>query len=448
MEYSRIITTEYGLVRGIVKDGCEQYLGIPFAEPPVGDLAFKHPIPPKPWKSVLEAYRAPINPVQGRGSSTIAYDGKDCLYLNVFVPQDLEPGAPVMVWICGGSYANGGCGRIGEDTDELFYDPALIAKDSKCIVVSINFRLNFEGFLYLNSINREFDSNNGLYDQIAALRFVRNNIHRFGGDADNVTVFGQSSGAACIIALMGIPEARTLFDRAILQSACAISFWNEDDAKAIALKYLKLLGIKPTEMNKLKDVSIDDIHTANNKLRSFVFSKGSSNCAFSPVIDGKTIKGRPVDLAKDCRKPVLVGTCSHEGDAYICNIPTLALPFAAKRFGFYFRPGKGCRRKMSDRFTYDFYKGPVYELAREIKASSWVYEYQYLTPNMEKNGTGCFHACELPVLFGKSNSRVIIDDPVSRRVGEKMRELWGEFAHSGKLPWEQYKDNEEIYPIK
>ena len=448
MSYSRIITTEYGLVRGIIKDGCEQFLGIPYAEPPVDDLAFKHPVPPTSWKHVLECYRPPINPVQGRGSSTIGYDGKDCLYLNVFVPENIEPEAPVMVWICGGSYANGGCGRIGEDNDEMFYDPSKIAVDSKSIVVSINFRLNFEGFLNLNSLDKSFDVNNGLFDQMAALRFVRNNIHRFGGNADNVTVFGQSSGAACIIALMGIPEARSLFDKAILQSPCAKSFWTREEGERLALKYLQFLGIKPTEMDRLKGLSVDRIHDANNKLRDFVFREGNSNCAFSPTIDGVVIKDLPTTLAKTCRKPILIGTCAQEGDAYIGKIPTVALPLAAKRFNFKFRPGPGARRYMSDAFTFDFYTGPSRDLARNIIGPSWVYEYQYLTPNLEKSGAGCYHASDIPLLFGRSNSTVNIDDPVSRRVGEKMRELWGQFARTGTLPWSQFKENEEVYGIK
>lgn len=448
MSYSRIITTEFGLVRGIVKDGCEQYLGIPFAEAPVGDLAFRHPIPPAHWKTVLECYRPPINPVQGRGSSTIGYDGKNCLFLNIFVPLDLEPSAPVMVWICGGSYANGGCGRIAEDNDEMYYDPAKIAVDSKTIVVSVNFRLNFEGFLNLNFLDKSFDKSNGLYDQMAALRFVRNNIHRFGGDADNVTVFGQSSGAACIIALMGMKEADTLFDRAILMSPCVESFWTEEESERLTLKYLQFLGVKRNELSRLKDISVDKIHDANNKLRSYVFREGSSKCAFSPVIDGEVIKGRPCDLAKASKKPILIGTCMQEGDAYINGIPTPALPLAASRFGFKFRAGPGARRYMSDHFTFDFYSGPSRELAREISAPAWVYEYQYMTPNIEKSGAGCYHASDLPLLFGKSNEKVIIGDPVSRRVGEKMRELFGEFAHTGSLRWKQYKDDEEIYAIK
>ena len=191
MEYSKTVATEYGLVRGIVRDGCELFLGIPFAAPPVGDLAFKHPVPPAPWKGVFDADKAPKNPIQGKGHSNITYVDKDCLYLNVFVPKGLPEDAPVMVWFYGGSYANGGCGNVSAKSDELNYDLVKFAKDTRTVVVSFNYRLNLEGFLNLNFLDKSFDRSNGLYDQMAALKYVRNNINRFGGDADNVTVFGQ-----------------------------------------------------------------------------------------------------------------------------------------------------------------------------------------------------------------------------------------------------------------
>ena len=281
-----------------------------------------------------------------------------------------------------------------------------------------------------------------------ALSFIRNNINRFGGDADNVTLFGQSAGAACILALLGMPEAGTLFDKAILQSPCAISFWTEEESMHYTKKYLQYLDVKSSELSRLKDIDIASVHEANKKLREFVFREGKATCAFSPVIDGVTIKTRPVDLAKSSNKPVLIGTCSQEGDAFICNIPTVALPLAAYWFKFKYYPGKNSRRIMSDNFTDFFYKNPSRELARDIKGPSWVYEYQYMTPDIEKRGAGCFHASDLPVLFGKSSSYANIDDPVSQRVGEKMREYWSEFAYTGALPWKQYKTDEEVKGIK
>lgn len=449
MNYARTVATEYGLVRGIVRDGCEEYLGIPYAQPPVGELAFKHPVPPEPWDGVKDAVRGSINPVQGKGRSTILFDGRDCLYMNIFVPQGLAPDAPVMVWFYGGSYANGGVGRFREDGDELSYDMALFAKETKTVCVNFNYRLNLEGFCNLHFLDKNFDQNNGLFDQIMALKFVRNNIHRFGGNADNVTVFGQSAGAACMLALMGDPETSDLFDKAIVQSACVDSFWTEKQSQRLTMKYLGFLGVgtTPSELARLKDIDIALVHEANAKLRQLVLREGNSNCCFSPTIDGVTIKGAPGELAKSFDKPLLIGTTSQEGDLFVKNIPDLLMPLAAYWFKFKFKPGKGAHRFMADDFTAKFYREPARDIARHLKGSSWVYEYRYQTPDMIKRQAGCCHACELPVLFGRSNDYISIDDPVSRRVGEKMREIWGEFAHNGSLSWKMFKDEEVVKAI-
>lgn len=449
MNYARTVATEYGLVRGIVRDGCEEYLGIPYAQPPVGELAFKHPVPPEPWDGVKDAVRGSINPVQGKGRSTILFDGRDCLYMNIFVPQGLAPDAPVMVWFYGGSYANGGVGRFREDGDELSYDMALFAKETKTVCVNFNYRLNLEGFCNLHFLDKNFDQNNGLFDQILALKFVRNNIHRFGGNADNVTVFGQSAGAACMLALMGDPETSDLFDKAIVQSACVDSFWTEKQSERLTKKYLGFLGVgtTPSELARLKDIDIALVHEANAKLRQFVLREGNSNCCFSPTIDGVTIKSAPGELAKSFDKPLLIGTTSQEGDLFVKNIPDLLMPLAAYWFKFKFKPGKGAHRYMADDFTAKFYREPARDIARHLKGSSWVYEYRYQTPDMIKRQAGCCHACELPVLFGRSNDYISIDDPVSRRVGEKMREIWGEFAHNGLLSWKMFKDEEVVKAI-
>jgi para-nitrobenzyl esterase len=447
MNYARTVATEYGLVRGIVRDGCHEYLGIPYAAPPVGDLAFKHPIPPEPWNGILDVVRGPISPVQGKGRSTISPDGRDCLYLNIFVPEDIEPGAPVMVWIYGGSYANGGVGRMGEDSDELSYDMARFARETRTVCVNFNYRLNLEGFLNLHFLDKNFDQNNGLFDQILALKFVRNNIHRFGGNADNITVFGQSAGAACMLVLMGDPKTAGLFDKAIVQSACVGSFWTEKQSQRLTYKYLKMLGVSPDELNKLKDIDIAKIHEANAGLRKLVLHEGNSNCCFSPTIDGVTIKQAPGEMAKSFKGPALFGTTSQEGDLFIMNIPSALLPLAAYWFKFKFRPGKGAHRFMSDDFTAKFYREPAYDIARSMEGSSWVYEYRYQTPNMLKANSGCCHACELPLLFGRSNAYISIDDPVSQRVGEKLREIWGGFAHNGTLSWPAFKDSGEVKGI-
>ena len=336
---------------------------------------------------------------------------------------------------------------MGEDSDELSYDMARFARETKTVCVNFNYRLNLEGFLNLHFLDKNFDQNNGLFDQILALRFVRNNIHRFGGNADNITVFGQSAGAACMLVLMGDPKTAGLFDKAIVQSACVGSFWTEKQSQRLTYKYLKMLGVSPDELNKLKDIDIAKVHEANAELRKLVLREGNANCCFSPTIDGVTIRQAPGEMAKSFKGPALFGTTSQEGDLFVMNIPTALLPLAAYWFKFKFRPGKGAHRYMSDNFTAEFYREPAYDIARSMAGSTWVYEYRYQTPNMLKAGSGCCHACELPLLFGRSNSYISIDDPVSQRVGEKLREIWGGFAHTGTLPWSSFKDNGEVKGI-
>ena len=336
---------------------------------------------------------------------------------------------------------------MSEDSDELSYDMARFARETKTVCVNFNYRLNLEGFLNLHFLDKNFDQNNGLFDQILALKFVRNNIHRFGGNADNITIFGQSAGAACMLVLMGNKETSGLFDKAIVQSACVDSFWTEKQSQRLTYKYLKFLDVSPSELGRLKDISIDKVHEANRLLKKLVLREGNSNCCFSPVIDGVTIPEAPGEMAKRFTKPVLIGTTSQEGDLFVKNIPNIALPLAAYWFKFKFKPGKGAHRFMADDFTATFYREPAYDIARNMAGDAWVYEYRYQTPNMLKAGSGCCHACELPLLFGKSNAYISIDDPVSQRVGEKLREIWGEFAYNGSLPWKKFKEDGEVKGI-
>ena len=213
-------------------------------------------------------------------------------------------------------------------------------------------------------------------------------------------------------------------------------------------KYLKMLDVSPSDLGRLKVMPLDQIHEANRQLRKLVLREGNANCCFSPTIDGVTIPDKPGEMAKSFSKPILIGTTSQEGDLFVMNIPNIALPLAAYWFKFKFRPGKGAHRYMADDFTATFYRNPAYDIARNMIGDAWVYEYRYQTPNMLKAQSGCCHACELPLLFGKSNAYINIDDPVSQRVGEKLREIWGEFAYNGSLSWKKFKVDGEVKGIE
>ena len=181
------ISTKYGDLRGFEKDGCNVFRGIPFAAPPVGELAFRHPLPPSPWKGVLEATSGSCNPVQAEGGFYVGNHSLDCLYLNVFAPKGASGPLPVMVWIYGGAYSQGGTGAKEHGAKDVQYDLAGFAAKTNCVVVTFNYRLNLYGFIDLHSLDSSFDRNNGLFDQIMALKFVKENIEAFGGDPDNIS---------------------------------------------------------------------------------------------------------------------------------------------------------------------------------------------------------------------------------------------------------------------
>ena len=207
-----VVRTAGGLVRGRAKDGVAVFRGIPFAQPPVGDLRFAAPRPARPWDGVREAAAfGPPPPQSGflltpMSPAAPDADPDDWLTVNVFSPDLGAARLPVMVWIYGGAYRFGASSLLG-------YDGTPLARQN-VVMVTFNHRIGVEGYAYLPGV----PANRALLDQVAALRWVRENIAAFGGDPDRVTVFGESAGAGAIASLLVMPAAAGLFRRAIAQS--------------------------------------------------------------------------------------------------------------------------------------------------------------------------------------------------------------------------------------
>ncbi|MCR4688280.1 MAG: carboxylesterase family protein [Saccharofermentans sp.] len=443
-----IVQTNIGKVRGKLINGVMRFTGIPFAEPPVGDLAFKHPVPKKPWDGVLDCLTGSSNPMQGPGHKVCDYRSRDCLYMNIFIPQSGRDSYPVTVWIYGGSYTNGGVGRDGEDPDQLVYDLSRIAKETDTIAVGFNYRVNLYGFLNLHFLDPDYDMNNGIYDQIAALKFLKENIESFGGDADNITLYGQSAGAASILALMGMEEAKPYFNKAISMSAFARSFWTEEESEKLTRYYLKCVHVKPGELDKLKQLPADVIKKAGQQLKTHVYAKRDLRCAFSPVIDGKTIKGEPYKLCQTSDKPLIISTCWHEADIFTSDIPTFLLPAAARFFGL--KPGKreGRRERLSDEVSEMLYKGPAKEIRENYRGNVWVYEYRYMTPEIRAGLNRCFHSSDVAVLLGIDTVFTGTNDPETDEMGMRLRKIWSDFAWNSDPGWNRYSDDKTIKIIE
>ena len=443
---AKVIETTYGKISGISINGCCEYLGIPYAKAPVSDLAFRHPEDPEPWNGILKAEKGSRNPIQGYSSRHyISYTGQDCLYMNICVPDNAGTNLPVLVWIHGGSYATGGTGRIKEQSDDMVYDLTRFARETGVILVDFNYRLNLYGFMNLSFLSDRFDMNCGLYDQIKALEFIQKNIRAFGGDPGNVTLFGQSSGAACILALMTMPEAEPLFAKSIVQSACVDSFWTPEQSEKLTGMYFRMLGISKDHPEQILSADPVKVYRANRKIKIRIRAGGEVTCVFSPVIDGKTLKDFPRKLVTASEKPMLIGTVMHEADLFTNGLPTLFLPYAPHLFKLGTKWGKNLRRRLSDDLTYKVYKKPVLDIATSYKGNIWIYDYRYARL--------CRHADDVPVLFGSrtepdrqaSSPSERTLDPDADVLGITMRRVWGEFARRGEPGWEPYKDSHGIH---
>ena len=218
-----IVTIPQGRLRGTVSGDVLQFRGIPFAAPPVGERRFLPPGPAPAWEGERDATRPGPSAVQVPDGLMAMLGGnamevsEDCLHLNVSTPGCDDAARPVMVWIHGGGFLRGS-GSIP------WYDGAALASRGDVVVVTLNYRLAALGFLWLGDLDATYRSSgvNGLLDQVAALEWVRDNIAAFGGDPDNVTIFGESGGGRKVLSLMASPEAAGLFHRAISQSGTLI----------------------------------------------------------------------------------------------------------------------------------------------------------------------------------------------------------------------------------
>ncbi|XP_058803727.1 esterase FE4-like isoform X2 [Phymastichus coffea] len=320
-----IVETRNGQVRGTIKKSVEGYsycafLGIPYAKPPIDNLRFKDPEAIDNWTGIKSATEYG-NPCAQDDSVGVFYGSEDCLYLNVCVRslKNVNELKPVMVWIHGGGYLQG-CG------DDKYYGPDyLLRKD--IVFVSFNYRLGIFGFLNLD--HEIVAGNMGIKDQIMALRWVQANISKFGGDPNNVTVFGESSGATSVQILCLCPQSKDLFHKAILQSGSIQYTWViTKTPKKYGYQLCTMLGKyndDPNEIYKFlmtldtrKLVQLQDkLRRTTDKLHClFVFTLGIDNKSPNPVMPV-----HPDELmTRSIEKPCLFGHNNAEGLIYLMGL--------------------------------------------------------------------------------------------------------------------------------
>jgi para-nitrobenzyl esterase len=319
---SPVVATKYGKVRGAFAGGVSTFRGIHYGANPEGAGRFLSPAPPQPWNEVAEALHfgdlAPQNLSSATGSDIrIAMGdifgpgkvGENCLVLNVWTPGLVHRRRPVMVWLHGGGYTGG---SDGSPT----YDGTNLAHEQDVVVVGINHRLNVFGYLYLGGISKKYaDSGNvGMLDCVLALEWVRDNIANFGGNPENVTIFGESGGGGKVSVLLAMPPAKDLFHKAIVESGSTLRVSTTEEADAAARKYLAQLKISPQRVDDLQKVPMADMLAAMREMA------GPNSIRLGPVVDGRSLPRQPFDPdapAQSADVPMLVGTNATESTLLI-----------------------------------------------------------------------------------------------------------------------------------
>ncbi|XP_055902981.1 esterase B1-like isoform X2 [Eupeodes corollae] len=483
-ETIQVLTTK-GPIKGVKRVsvyGVPYYSfeNIPFAKPPLDDLRFKAPIPPDPWVEVKDCTQPCEKPLQENFVFTKYKGSEDCLYLNVF-SKNLSPDklSPVMVWIYGGGF------QIGEASRDLYGPDYLMDKD--VVYVSITYRLGPLGFLSLNDPKLNIPGNAGLKDQILGLRWVKENISRFGGDPENVTLFGESAGGTSTHLLMISPQTEGLFHKAIVQSGSALCHWAMPPANNWPYRLAVAMGLTGADAGDDKAVyeflskaKGTDIVSAAVRITNKDEKRNRVLFAFAPTIepyetDDCVIPKEPLELMKTTWSnniPLMIGGNSHEGLLFLPEIRRRPITLdevenceylvpndlgldrsseKCKQFGLQIKKthfgDEECSSKTSmqylDLLSYKmFWHGisrTVMSRLEFSKAPTYLYRFEFDSPFFNqirnlicgKGHNGACHGDDICYLFYNTFSCRLSKDTPEYRTIERMIGIWTSFAQNG-----------------
>ncbi|KAL8212966.1 UNVERIFIED_CONTAM: hypothetical protein K2H54_059859 [Gekko kuhli] len=490
-----VVVTSSGPIKGrhlqVGSGSVTAYLGIPYAEPPVGKLRFQKPLPHLPWSQVLEA-----TSFGNSCSQLLIHDfphssmwtvrpplSENCLFLNIWVPHPRPPTpVPVLVWIHGGGYITG--------TSSLeMYNGASLAAEEDLVVVSLNYRLGALGFL---SLPPSAPGNAGLWDQQLALKWVKENAAAFGGDPTQVTISGQSAGGALVGFHLLSPGSQSLFARAVMQSGTMNAVWawtSPEEAKQKALDLAQKLGCTQDDGTEVvtclqgKDV-VGFTHYELSALNSTMLL----DIPFTPTTDGEFL---PEDLQTLLEaghfpnKPILIGTTSDEGVLFVpYTFPDAkdglitwqqlvegvkrtvrrateeAVQAVAQKYSKEVHGPESFRWAMVQSSSDYFFVCPVAEIAAKLtEAGNPVYAYsfsQHTSGSVWPEWIGAPHGGELPYLFGTFKMILAANKTCTEKeaaLSRRVQRYWAEFARHGnpngvatkEVQWPLYNATEQNF---
>jgi para-nitrobenzyl esterase len=457
---THVVKTGSGWIRGVQEKDVLAFRGIPYAQPPIGPLRFRPPHKPEAWDGVRDACTygpAPMqvsNPFTSQIGQVPPEVHEDCLYLNVWTPAADDARRPVLVWLYGGAFV------VGAGSLPL-YNGARLAARGDVVVVTLNYRLGLFGFLRGKGVCGEaLDTagHEGILDQIAALEWVRDEIGGFGGDPQNVTVFGQSAGARSAALLTIMPRAHGLVHKVIQQSGGLALGQTLESADGVMRRLLEGAGLSPAQAGKLRDLPA----TALLDLQQRITPRTGGNF-YRPAADGDLIPADPfhaVATGASCGISLLCGTNLDEPkfframDPAVDTLDEAGLLARCRNL----RPGAGQAEHVIETYratrqargedtsppelwfaiaSDHAYRHPVMHQA-ELHAAHTPQTYAYLFTwrSPAKGGRlGAAHCMEMPFVFGR------LDDPgmgpftgqgeAVQRLSEQMMDAWIAFARTG-----------------
>ncbi|CAB3223743.1 unnamed protein product [Arctia plantaginis] len=492
-----LVKTEYGELKGAACSGVENYIafkGIPYAKPPLGELRFKAPMPPDPWIGVRDASEhGAVCPQFNERMNRVEPGSEDCLYLNVYT-KSLQPKEPlsVMVWIHGGGFYTG-------SGNSDYYGPDFFMAHN-VVLVTINYRLEVLGFLCLDT--EEVPGNAGMKDQVMALKWIKNNIKVFGGDPNNITLFGCSAGSGSVSCHLISKMSRGLFHKAICQSGICLNEWCYNIyGRQRAFQLGKLLGKEtddPVELlNFLRSQPVSSLFRIElPSLENIKYNDLCDSILFGPVVekagpvDTRFLAELPYELVGRgdiANVPLIIGYTSGEGIEIARKLPSI--------IGYYAKEGSIVPRELKLKWPVEKIQEAdekirmYYFKHKELKADSYqelsdletdkmflynqlryaryhsqyatepVYFYKFVAET-ERNYTkrsykmdfikGVCHADDLPYQFNITCLDIPLTDE-SRYIIKQMVQLWVNFAATGKPTtneeWRPFTDAERNYVV-
>lgn len=448
------VKTMQGIYNGFVdKRGVQTWLGIPYAKPPVGSLRWHAPEPLKPSNKEFSAKKFGYSPMQDKDEvepASLLKQSENCLTLNIW-KRSSKNNLPVMVFIPGGGFVNGGSG-------DPLYNGTNLAANHDVIIVTINYRLNIFGFMNFAAIDSAFEDAGylGIKDQVAALEWVKENISEFGGDPDNVTIFGESAGAISSMFLMVIPAAHGLFKKVIAQSGHLSFYHTPEESASLAEKFMEIGGYKNMQELMTKPAAeLLEKYVELLEMRPF-----ETEVDYFPTCDGKYLPLHPLKNLKDgAARGIKLLTGNTKSEYSYWNLYSEYFTDNIKEFHENVIPivyesefinveetYNKWKENQANKDYLEFANQLDWRIGQEIVAEYQsafddVYFYLFSQESPDKNLKSC-HSIDLPFVFGNPKDDIMPN--LHENLINEVQAAWIAFATSGNpkndaIPtWKKY----------